>query len=61
MLVHFIAWPGIEEVVSKSPGSIAPFSFVALTGTLPEIASSTSPLLPPNTAAGSVEITPIAF
>src|SRR3989339_1142973 len=61
-LVAFIAIPGTDEVVSKSPALMAPFSVFTFTGTLPDKATGTaeapSPSVPPIVNAGAVETIP---
>src|SRR6476646_3182705 len=37
-----IAYPGVEDVTSRSPRAIGPFSFVTLQGTIPTIATGIS-------------------
>ena len=61
--VAFIATPGVEDVVSQSPGLMGPFSSETQTGTRPARARYTlrpGPSLSPNTKPGAVEMTPSA-
>src|SRR3989344_6976317 len=58
-LVARMATPGVEELVRKSPTSIAPFSKLTLTGTLPDKAPGLPFLCPgERVMEGSDEITP---
>ena len=40
--IPFIAYPGVEDVTSKSPGAIGPFSAETLHGTMPTTARGIS-------------------
>src|SRR5512137_2435776 len=57
-----MAWPGVGDVVSTSPGWIAPYPASTLHGTRPATARGASPGLPvsfaPSETAGSVEMMP---
>jgi hypothetical protein len=41
--IPFIAYPGVEDVTSKSPRRMGPFSALTLQGTIPTIAKGISP------------------
>ncbi len=40
--IPLIAYPGVEDVTSKSPGAMGPFSAVTLHGTMPTMARGIS-------------------
>ncbi len=54
-----IKYPGVLDVVKRSPGAIGPFTVVALAWTIPTIATGTVGLpCPPRTMRGCVETIP---
>ncbi len=55
---HFIACPGVLEVVNKSPIWIAPFSAETFVGTLPANANKFPSVSFPKLTPGSVEMIP---